>query len=53
MHDIYPETVEAIKMVLPELINNGFKITNVTDLAKEKNAILEKHEVYSSFETKE
>ncbi len=49
MHDIYPETLEAIRISLPELNSRGFKVTSVSNLAKEKNISLEVHEVYSSF----
>ena len=48
MHDIYPETVEAVKKVLPALNSLGYKVTTVSDLAKEKNYNLKVGEVYRS-----
>ncbi len=49
MHDTYPETLETLKLILPELKEKGYKITTVSQLAKEKNVRLIPHEVYSSF----
>ena len=49
MHDTYSETVEAIKIALPELIARGYKITTVSQLAKEKKVQLTAHVVYTSF----
>jgi len=46
MHDIYPETLEAIKKVIPVLRERGYKITTVSELAKEKGVILENGKVY-------
>ena len=37
MHDVYSETVEAIKKVVPYLIEKGYKITTVSELAKYNN----------------
>lgn len=50
MHDIYPETLEAVKKVLPVLRERGFKITTITELANEKGKTLEKGHVYRSIE---
>ena len=33
MHDIYPETLEAVKMVLPVLRERGFRVTTISELA--------------------
>lgn len=49
MHDIYPETVEAVKKVLPVLIERGYKVTTVSELAKEKGRTLENGHIYRSF----
>lgn len=40
MHDIYPTSKEAIKMLIPELINNGYKLVTVSELAKIKGKTL-------------
>lgn len=49
MHDIYPETIEAVKKVLPVLIERGYKVTTVSELAKEKGVTLENGHIYRSF----
>lgn len=48
MHDIYPETVEAVKKVLPYLVKQGYKVTTVTELANIKGKTLEEGIVYRS-----
>ena len=49
MHDIYPETLEAVKKVLPVLRERGFKVTTVSELAHEKGRVLEPGKLYRSF----
>lgn len=46
MHDLYPETVEAVKKVLPILKERGFKVTSISELAKIKGKTLENRVVY-------
>ncbi len=46
MHDIYPETLEAVKKVLPVLRERGFKVTTVSELASEKGVTLEAGKLY-------
>ena len=48
MHDVYSETVEAVKKVVPYLIEKGYKITTVSELAKYNNIELKEKEVYRS-----
>lgn len=48
MHDIYPETLEAVKKVLPVLRERGFKVTTVSELASEKGRTLEAGKIYRS-----
>ena len=48
MHDIYPETLEAVKKVLPVLRERGFKITTISGLAEEKGRTLEVGHIYRS-----
>lgn len=36
MHDIYPETIEATKKLIPELKSLGYSIVSVSKLMKEK-----------------
>ncbi|MBQ3142229.1 MAG: polysaccharide deacetylase family protein [Bacilli bacterium] len=40
MHDIYPTSKEAVKMLIPELISNGYKLVTVSELAKIKGKTL-------------
>lgn len=49
MHDIYPTTLEAVKMVLPVLKEMGYKVTTVSELAKEKGYTLNENIVYRFF----
>lgn len=48
MHDVYPETVEAVKKVLPHLNALGYKVTTVSELAQIQNRTLENGVVYRS-----
>ncbi len=45
MHDIYPESVEAAKIVIPELKALGYQLVTLSDLAKYKNVILKAGEI--------
>ncbi len=49
MHDLYPTTLEALKMVLPVLRQMGYKITTVSELANEKGYTLENGIIYRFF----
>ncbi len=49
MHDIHPSTVEAVKMVVPELINRGFQIVSVSTLAEAKGYTITQGNRYSQF----
>lgn len=48
MHDIYPSTAYAIEHVVPKLIENGYQIVNVAELAYYKGKTLENGKVYYS-----
>ena len=37
MHDIYPTTVEAVKKIVPKLIEDGYQIVTVTEMLTVKN----------------
>lgn len=49
MHDVYPETLEAVKMVLPQLDSMGYEVTTVSNLAESKNITLIPGNIYRSF----
>lgn len=37
MHDIYPSTAEAVKKVVPKLIEEGYQIVTITEMLTAKN----------------
>jgi polysaccharide deacetylase 2 family uncharacterized protein YibQ len=46
MHDIHKETIELVKMLVPELKARGFELVTVSEMAKYKNVQLENGVVY-------
>ena len=48
MHDIYPETLEAVKKVLPKLKELGYEVVSVSKLAEYKNYAIKKGDVIKS-----
>lgn len=48
MHDIYPSSAYAIECVLPKLVQNGYQIVNVGELAYYKGKSLENGTIYYS-----
>ena len=49
MHDTYATTVEAVKIVLPQLYARGIQVVSVSKLAEMKNKTLEVGTAYRSF----
>lgn len=49
MHDIYPTTVEAVRLALPELKARNYEIVTVSELAKIKGVELKKGKIYRKF----
>ena len=49
MHEIYKETLEAVKMSIPALQEMGYNIVSVSELASSKNIILIPGTLYRSF----
>ena len=41
MHDIHPESVEAAKRLIPDLISMGYKLVTVSEMAAAKNVNLQ------------
>ena len=41
MHDLYKETADAVEIVVPKLLEAGFQLVTVSELAHFKNAALE------------
>lgn len=50
MHDIYDPTVEAVSVIVPELIERGFQLVTVEELARYKGVAMHKSTVYRSIE---
>ncbi len=48
MHDIYPSSAYAVECVIPKLIENGYQIVNVAELAYYKGKTLENGTTYYS-----
>ncbi len=48
MHDIYESTADAIERVIPKLMEEGYQIVNVAELAYYKGKTLENGMVYHS-----
>ncbi len=40
LHDLYPETIEALKITIPELQARGYELVTISDLTKYKNYTL-------------
>ena len=49
MHDIYPETVEAVRTLVPSLIEDGYEIVNIEELAASRGYELKNGVTYKSF----
>ena len=48
MHDLYSETAEASKVIIPELINRGYQLVTVSELSHCRD-IMSSGTVYNSF----
>ncbi len=49
MHDIYPTTIEAAKILIPKLQEMGYQLVTVTELAQARNVELLPGEIYRNF----
>lgn len=47
LHDIHESTIDAMEMVIPELINNGYKLVTVSELLTENSDYIYPGAVYS------
>ena len=45
MHDIYPTTIEAVKMLIPKLNDMGYEVVSISNLAKYKNYEIKNSEI--------
>lgn len=53
MHDIYEESIEATKMLIPKLHEMGYEIVSISDLARIKNYDFTSEEVTSDMKSDE
>lgn len=45
MHDLYPTTIEAVKMLIPKLNSMGYEVVSISDLIKYKNYNIKNGEI--------
>lgn len=45
MHDIYPTTIEAVKMLIPKLNSLGYEVVSISNLAKNKKYQIKNGEI--------
>ena len=48
MHDLYETTAEAVEYVVPKLIEKGFTLVTISELAEYKGIDLQAGEAYFS-----
>ena len=53
MHDIFSTTVDAAEILIPKLIEEGYELLTVHELAAARNIELNGHATYSHFSSKE
>jgi peptidoglycan/xylan/chitin deacetylase (PgdA/CDA1 family) len=53
MHDLYESTVEAARTIIPELVEQGYQLVTVSELAYMKGIQLEAGQKYYKFESAE
>ena len=49
MHDIHSSTVDAALQLIPKLIENGYQLVTVSEMAEARDIILENGKVYTDF----
>ena len=53
MHDIWQPTIEACKTLIPELINQGFQLVTISEMAAAHGVELQNGVTYYNFTAKE
>ncbi|MBR0598945.1 polysaccharide deacetylase family protein [Sinanaerobacter chloroacetimidivorans] len=48
MHDIYESSAEAVKQIIPELIERGFQVVSVSELSRLREVPLQAGNIYSN-----
>lgn len=49
MHSIYGTTADAVEIIVPELINKGYQLVTISEMAKYKGKTLESGKIYYNF----
>ncbi len=49
MHSIYNSTADAVEELIPQLLNEGYQLVTISELAKYKNIELKTHTAYWGF----
>lgn len=49
MHSIYGSTADAVETLVPDLIQRGYQLVTVSELAYYKNITLETGKIYYDF----
>ena len=52
MHDIYESTAEAVKSLVPELIDRGYQLVTISELFESRGETLKSGEIYSQVDKK-
>jgi len=50
MHEQYATTAAAVEYLMPVLVEKGYRLVTVSELAKQKGIELEKHKIYGKLE---
>lgn len=50
MHELYSQTGDAVLTIIPELVNRGYQLVTVSEMAAAKGHTLEAGKLYSSFQ---
>ncbi len=49
MHELYSQTADATDRIVPELVNRGFQLVTVSEMAAAKGVALQAGQIYSAF----
>ncbi|MGN0159234.1 MAG: polysaccharide deacetylase family protein [Brotaphodocola sp.] len=49
MHELYSQTADATERIVPELVNRGFQLVTVSEMAAAKGRGLQAGQIYSAF----
>ena len=52
MHDIYDSTAEAVKLLVPQLIDRGYQLVSVSELFEARGETLEEGQIYRQMRKK-